>query len=347
MRRRDFLRLPAALAAPRVRAEADYPQVRQGTQLVFPRDHGAHPGYRTEWWYATGWLGDARGFQVTFFRHRPGIAEENPSRFAATQLLFAHVAVSDPDQGRLLSEQRTARAGFGLAFAEEADTRVKIDDWLLDRRADGYHARVIAREFELQLTFVPTQAVLLQGIRGYSRKGPRAGQASFYYSWPQLRVQGSIDVRGKTTQVQGRAWLDHEWSSEALAPEAVGWDWAGINGEDGSALMAFRIRSRTGETYWAGGSFRSAEGRLMSLRPGEVAFQPLGEWRSPRTGTTYPLPVRLRAGTRELDLAPLMPDQEVDARTSTGNIYWEGAVSAKGYGRGYLELTGYGAPLKL
>lgn len=347
MRRRDFLFLPAALAAPRARAEVDYPQVRERTPLVFPRDHGAHPAYRTEWWYVTGWLGEARGFQITFFRHRPGVAEHNPSRFAATQLLFAHAALSDPGEGKLLSEQRASRAGFGLAFAEEADTRVKIDDWILERQDEGYRAAIRARAFQLALDFAPTQPLLLEGEAGYSRKGPRPEQASYYYSWPQLRVRGTLQIRGTSAQAQGIAWLDHEWSSEALAPQAAGWDWAGINGDDGSALMAFRIRSRAGEPFWAGGSMRSAEGRLRVLQPGEVAFEPLGQWRSPRTGTLYPLPIRLRAGARELELAPLMLDQELDARASTGNIYWEGAVSAKGYGRGYLELTGYGAPLKL
>lgn len=355
MRRRQFLLLPAALAAGRALAQpVSYPSVVTGTPLFFPRDHGAHPAYRTEWWYVTGFLRDGaieQGFQITFFRHRPGVAEDNPSRFAARQLLFAHAALADVREGRLLQDQRAAREGFGLASAGERDTEVKIDDWSLVRSSQGYQATVRAREFELALQMMPTQPILLEGSNGYSRKGPRPEQASFYYSWPHLRVQGTLERDGRRHAVEGTAWLDHEWSSEALATEAAGWDWTGINADDGSALMAFRIRSGSGGVYWAGGSFRSADGRLTVFQPGEVAFEPLGRWRSSRTGTEYPIPMNLRAGTRNLELAPMMSDQEIDARASTGTVYWEGAVTANAggrrFGRGYLELTGYWRPLKL
>jgi predicted secreted hydrolase len=286
---------------------------------------------------------------VTFFRSRPQVAEGNPSRFAAVQLLFAHAALSG--SGKLFSDQRAAREGFGLAYAREHDTDVRIDDWTLERASDGYRASIGAREFVLALVFTPTQNILLQGSGGYSRKGPRPEQASFYYSWPQLAVSGTVELRGERRAVQGRAWLDHEWSSEALAAEASGWDWTGINGEDGGALMAFRIRERSGKVYWAGGSFRGADGRLAVFQPGDVAFEPLGRWRSPHTGTEYPLPMRVKAGERTLELAPAMLDQEIDARSSTGTVYWEGAVTANTprgrFGRGFLELTGYWKPLKL
>ncbi len=339
-------------------AAQDYPAVEPGRALSFPADRGSHPAYRTEWWYVTAWLKDEVdeggrefGVQVTFFRNRPRIAEDNPSAFAPKQLLFAHAALADPAHGRLRHDQRSARAGFGLAQAAQGETEVRIGDWSLARTPDGYAARIAAREFRLALNFRPTQPELPQGEAGYSRKGPLARQASRYYSVPQLEVAGTVQVEGSVRQVSGRAWLDHEWSSEILAPEAVGWDWAGINLADGGALMAFRLRDARGGTVWSGGSQRGADGRLHVLRPGEVRFEPLRRWRSPRTGAEYPVAMRVSAAGQVLELIPLMDDQELDARASTGTVYWEGAVRARrndaDMGRGYLELTGYWKPLKM
>ncbi|HSJ97167.1 MAG TPA: carotenoid 1,2-hydratase, partial [Myxococcota bacterium] len=191
-----------------------------GRALEFPRDAGAHPGHRLEWWYVTGHLDSAsgpRGFQVTFFRVRNPGAEGNPSRFAPAQLLFAHAALADPALGKLLHAQRAARALEGLAQASTADTDVRIDDWSLARRSGAYRARLAGDDFALDLALAPTQPVMLQGEAGFSRKGPEARHASHYYSEPQLRVSGSVDVRGEARAVEGVAWLDHEWSSELLA----------------------------------------------------------------------------------------------------------------------------------
>jgi predicted secreted hydrolase len=341
MRRRGFLSLPLMVWAGS--AAAQYPRVVARRALAFPRDHGAHPEYRNEWWYVTGWLDGGHGFQVTFFRNRPAIAEQLASRFAPKQLLFAHAAIADPAVGRLVHDQRAAREGFDVARAGTGDTDVKIGDWTLVRSGDRYVTRIAARDFDLALEFQPTQPVLLQGDSGFSRKGPKPEQSSYYYSRPQLAVSGSVSRKA----VKGTAWLDHEWSSEPLAPEAAGWDWVGLNGDDGSALMAFRIRGKDGRTVWAGGSERSADGKLTVFRPEDVRFEPIRTWKSPRTGVSYPVSMKVAAGTRELTLSPLMDDQEIDARSSTTTIYWEGAVKAAGFGKGYLELTGYWQPLKL
>ncbi len=335
-------------------AAQDYARVEPGLALQFPRDHGSHPLFRTEWWYLTGWVKDARGaelgLQITFFRNRPRLAESNPSAFAPRQLLFAHAALADAKTGRLLHDQRAARAGFGLAEASEERTGIVLDDWSLTQTASGYSAKVVAREFEYALDFKVTQPALLQGERGLSRKGTLAAQASYYYSQPHLAISGSITVKGEKRDVSGQAWLDHEWASEYLAPEAAGWDWIGINLADGGALMAFRMRDKQGGTLWAGGSLRSADGRVRTLPPGEMRFEPLRRWRSPRTQTEYPVALRVRAGDLEFELEPMMDDQELDSRASTGTIYWEGAVTAKIGGKrlglGYLELTGYWRPLR-
>ena len=336
-------------------AQAAYPPVGAPLSLAFPRDHGSHPAHRTEWWYVTGWTRDEagreRGVQITFFRNRPGIGESSASAFAPRELLFAHAVLADPATGRLLHDQRAARSGFGLARASDATTDVRIDDWSLVLDGATYRARVPAREFTLDLAFSATRPILAQGDGGLSRKGPRPEQASAYYSRPHLAIDGTIETRGRSIRVRGTAWLDHEWASDYLAAEAAGWDWVGLPLDDGGALMAFRIRDRAGAPYWAGGAWQDGGGRTRVFAPGEVAFRPGRRWRSPRTGIEYPVAFGLRAGPLELELEPLMDDQELDARMSVGIVYWEGAVRAKSSGRetgrGYLELTGYGSPLRL
>ena len=352
--RRRFLLGVLAVAVARP-AAGGYPLVEPGRALRFPADHGSHPDYRTEWWYITGWLKDREGHdigvQVTFFRNRPRVQEDNPSAFAPKQLLFAHAALSNPAYGRLRHDQRAAREGFGLAEAARGNTRIHIEDWSLELARGGYLARIAARDFTLDLRFAPTMPVLPEGAAGFSRKGPRPGQASYYYSWPHLAVSGRVSEAGKAVDVTGVAWLDHEWSSEYLAKEAAGWDWVGLNLAAGGALMAFRIRGKDGEDVWAGATWRGAGGDTRSFPPGDVEFQPLRRWRSPRTGAEYPIAMRITAGDLAFDLEPLMDDQELDARGSTGTVYWEGAVrvraNGKELGRGYLELTGYWSPLKL
>ncbi|QGZ37599.1 putative secreted hydrolase [Pseudoduganella flava] len=346
--------LPAWCAAPTF---APVAPLAPGEALRFPRDFGAHPQHRTEWWYATGWLttadGKALGYQVTFFRSRTGVDDANPSRFAPKQLIIGHAALSDPAQGKLLHDQRSARAGFGLAFASETDTDVKLAGWRMTRAADGrYRVTIPAADFALELVLEPTQPILLQGERGYSQKGPRPAQASYYYSKPQLRTTGTIvGAGGKRSAVTGVTWLDHEWSSQVLDPEAAGWDWVGANLDDGGALMAFRIRDKRGGKLWAHATWRDASGKITHYGPDDVTFTPRTRWRSPRTGAEYPVAMTVSTGATLWQLDPLQQDQELDSRRSTGAVYWEGAVTVsrdgRPRGRAYLELTGYVRPMKL
>jgi predicted secreted hydrolase len=332
-----------------------YPIVTPQRIFAFPADHGAHPDYRTEWWYVTGAVttqsGERLGFQITFFRTRPRVDPRNLSAFAAKQILFAHVALSDPKQGKLLHDQRAARAGFGIAQAKIGDAKVSIKDWRLERLPSGqFVAAIKSRDFSLNLMFKPTQAAILQGEGGYSRKGPDPKAASYYYSLPQMVTSGTIK-RGKAEEpVTGRAWLDREWSSSYLGGDAVGWDWTGLNFDDGSALMAFRIRKRDGSTQWAGGTLRRANGSETILKPSDISFAPVRYWRSKRTGGRYPvetiLTITLPEGKKQLRLTPIFVDQELDARSSGLPVYWEGLVNTTG-GSGYLELTGYAAPLSM
>lgn len=350
---RLLLLLWLAIAAPLHAAE--FAVVKPGVTLAFPRDQGAHPEFRTEWWYVTGWLktakGEDLGFQITFFRSKLPGDTANPSAFAPRQIIFAHAAVSDPTHGKLRHAQRIARAGFGLAGAKTGDMAVKVDSWNLERRADGRMlAHIKGDDFGLDLVLTPTQAAILQGEGGYSQKGPSPLEASHYYSLPHLQVAGTVTRDGTPMAVAGTAWLDREWSSTLLNPRAVGWDWLGLNMDDGGALTLFRVRDAKGGDIWAGGSYRDKTGRQVRLGPGDVRFLPGRRWRSPRTGATYPVEpkVRVQLAGRTLDLVitPLFDDQELDSRRGGGPVYWEGAVTVPG-GRGYLEMTGYATALKL
>jgi len=369
VRRRHLLAaLPGFAALPGLaRAQSDDDAVREGRVLRWPHDHGAHPGARNEWWYATGRLDMSRaapiGFQITFFRHRTGLATSLPGRFAPRQLLFAHAALSDIAAGRHLQAQRTQRWSgddqAADAHAARGDTDVRMGHWSLRRESLGdVPARYVARvggadaPFGLQLELVTTQPVLLQGAQGYSRKGPLPQQASHYYSLPQLRVQAALQRDGRRTALQGHAWLDHEWSDEYLPPEAVGWDWIGFNLDDGGALMAFRLRRADGSALWAGGSHRGADGHVRSFAPDELRFTPQRWWSSAASQARYPVQWSIETPAGRFTVRSLMDAQELDGRLSNGALYWEGLSDllddgGRRVGRGYLEMTGYGKRLAM
>ena len=337
--------------------------------LRFPRDHGSHPDLRTEWWYITGHAlagGRPFGFQVTFFRSRVEATQRLQSAFAARQLVFAHAALTDLQGRKLHHDQRIARAGFGIAEAAEADTDVRLRDWQL-LREDGptpgssrYTARVQAARFALDLRFDTTQPVLLQGSAGLSRKGPDAAQASYYYSQPQLAVSGHITLEGQRLPVatdgppqSRRAWLDHEWSEALMHPEAVGWDWIGMNLDSGAALTAFRLRRADGSALWAGGSWRAgADTAPRIFGADEVRFTPQRVWQSGATGARYPVEWQVETPAGRFTVQALLDDQELDSSSSTGAVYWEGLselrdAAGSAVGRGYLEMTGYAQRLRL
>lgn len=344
---RAVLALALLLAAP-VKA-ADFAPVLDGRRLIFPEDTGAHPNYRTEWWYITGWLtddfGTERGFQVTFFRVGTGIGADNPSRFAPRQLILAHAAIADPATGHLIHAERAERALEPLSGTATGRTQTWIGDWDLTLENETYRTRIDTEDFTLDLALIPAGPPVLNGRDGFSQKTPDPANASHYYSRPQLAVQGRLRFADAERPVSGRAWLDHEWSSEILPETAQGWDWIGINLHDGGSLMAFRMRQRDGSPLWAGGTFRQADGTTRLLAPEQVRFNPLRHWQSPRTGAAYPVEWEIAIDGRRFSLRPLMDDQELDGRRSTGVVYWEGASrlleDGSEIGRGYLEMTGY------
>ncbi|MGY0194440.1 lipocalin-like domain-containing protein [Leptothrix sp. BB-4] len=363
-----------------------------GQPLRFPQDFGAHPGQRIEWWYLTGWLADPaapdvplQGLQITFFRSRTDVRDDHPSAFAATQLLMAHAALGDVRGGRLVHDQRIARAGFGLAGSATGDSDIRLRDWTLRRepvpgqpaaQSSLYRIEIgrSALADRIELSARTQGPVLLQGRQGWSRKGPQPAQSSRYYSQPQLALQARLQRGGQVVERVGRAWLDHEWSDSLLDPDAVGWDWAGFNLVDGSALTVFRLRRHNRQaagaddvtagadagaeaaTLWTGGSWRDAAGRDRSFEheAGEaLRWTPLRHWTSPSTKARYPVEWRLDTPVGRYRVRALFDAQELDSRASTGTVYWEGlselldADGGRRIGLGYLEMTGYAQRLQL
>lgn len=369
MKRRDLLKagfgLPlfsqAGLALAETGPQRVYAQPNADLLPTLPRDHGAHPAFRTEWWYYTGWfespeLGEPLGVQITFFRSAPNVNVLNPSAFAPKQLLFAHAAVAMPSAEKLKHDQIIRRAGSGGALIQTTSQQVlniQMPGWQL-QTAQGaqWQCKIQTPQLTIDLRMEQTQAPWMQGQGGYSQKGPKPEQSSYYITLPHMRSSGTIRVDGKTLPVQGTFWMDHEWSSTVLAPNAQGWDWVGLHGNQGEALMAFRIRDKdpTLGPVWTHAALRDGNGSVRSFK--QVKFEVLRRWKSTRTGIEYPVSQRLELDDQTFELEPLFDDQELDARASTGTLYWEGAVrvksnNAKPWGQGYLEMTGYDRPMQL
>lgn len=326
----------------------------------FPRDHYAHEEFRTEWWYYTGHLratnGEEHGYQVTFFRSGLAEARKNPSRWAARNLYLAHFAVSDIGRKSFRYVERVSRAGVGQAGASQTEFRVWVGDW--KATGDGMRQRLVAGDgaFGVDLGLVSRKPPVIHGENGVSRKGEGRGHASHYYSLTRLATEGTLTVRGKTLEVAGQSWMDHEFGSTELSPDQVGWDWFSLQFEDGRELMLYIIRKSDGRPDpYSAGTWIGDEGRIVRLKQPDFAIDVLDRWVSPRSKGAYPMKWRLTAPTIGLDVTviPAFPDQELDTARSTQVVYWEGAVKADGTvsgrrvtAKGYVEMTGYAAPFR-
>ncbi len=327
--------------------------------LTFPADHGAHPEHRTEWWYVTGLVetpvGRRFGYQLTFFRQglNPGPPPPGASELHPRHAIAAHLAVADLAAGQLRHAQRLRRAAAGLAGFTMGDLHVWVEEWEM-RRHQGDALTLLAgdraADVSLDLRLVPTRPLVWHGDGGVSRKGPEPGNASAYLTWTRLATAGTLTVGGRTFPVTGTSWLDHEWGSTQLGADVVGWDWLGVRLADGRDLMVYRLRRADGSASpHSAGTVVHPDGSILALGADDLQLAPLSHWRSPRTGAAYPSRLRLRIPRAGLDVTvtPLLLDAEIDARPSTGVIYWEGPVALSGTvsGEGYMELTGYASSL--
>ncbi len=328
-------------------------------EFRLPEDHGPHFEYQTEWWYYTGQLAseDERryGFQLTFFRRGLSPGPPPAAGLATNQIYFAHFAVTDVAGGRHASAERVSRGAAGLAGASGRPFGVFVEDWLAEATNPGGSAvRVRARDGELvlDLELQATKPLVAHGDRGVSPKSDERGNASYYVGYTRLSARGRVGTGGNQTAVTGEAWFDHEWSTSALGPSAVGWDWFSLQLGDDSELMLFEIRRADGSREAAsGGTLVARDGRTRRLRVTDVEIAVLERWKSPHTGATYPARWRIRVPSEELELEaePLLGDQEMRASFT----YWEGAVGLSGThrgrpiaGRGYVELTGYARSMR-
>jgi predicted secreted hydrolase len=328
-------------------------------KLVFPSDFGSHPEFRNERWYLAGHAKSGErefGFQVTFFRSREDAPQGAKSKSATKQVIVAHASITDVQSKKMLHDQRTGQVGVGIVRASTADTDVQVKDWSIQHSASGYALQLIGNDkgsvFKLALALKPTQKVLLQGIDGFSQKGPEDKNASYYYSEPQLKTEGAISIGTKDFPVQGIAWVDHEWSQEPPHPEVVGVDWIGMNLFDGGALTAFRLRDANGRSFWGGGSLRAPNGRSFPFTPNAAKFSVERTWKSPVSQAVYPVEWTVRMPTEFYTVKAVIDNQELDSRASTGAMYWDGLSdlfdgAGRHIGRGYMEMTGYVKALRL
>ena len=347
----------ALLTLPQTGDGAGFARAFEPIDFAFPRDHGPHLDYQTEWWYYTGNLttayGSHVGYQLTFFRRALSpTAVERASPFATDQVYFAHFAVTDVAGGEHLSFERFSRGAAGLAGARGEPFGVWLEDWraeALDEAGNVVHLVAAQEGLALDLTLRADKPIVAHGEDGLSPKSETPGNASYYLSFTRMNTEGTVRLGGEAVSVTGESWFDHEWSTSALGAGAIGWDWFSLQLDDGQELMYFQIRREDGSLEPAsGGTLVAPDGNTRRLAVAEVQIEVLDTWRSPHEGSGAEYPARWRivipsAGI-ELIAEPWLADQEM--RVSF--VYWEGAVRLTGTssggavaGNGFIELTGY------
>jgi predicted secreted hydrolase len=332
----------------------------EGYHYAFPRDHGAHEEFRTEWWYYTGQVttkdGRPFGYELTFFRR--GMPQNQvrtlPSQWAVTQLYLAHFAVSDLSKGHFHYAEKISRAGLGKAGAARDRLHVWIDQWSAESPTTAPGTQTLHAtdsDLALQLTVSPEKPLVVHGTQGISRKGAAAGQASHYYSFTRLATTGTLSIGTERFDVTGSSWMDHEFGSADLDKDLVGWDWFSLQLDDQRELMLYRLRRADGSADpVSSGTIIDRDGLGHHLSIGDFTLEPTSYWTSQTSHARYPQRWRLTIPSRQLslELVPLMAEQELSTTRSTQVTYWEGAIAATGtaqgqpiHGQGYMELTGY------
>jgi predicted secreted hydrolase len=354
-----FLATVIFIAVPGARA-GDFKPVRPGRVFQFPRDHGAHPEFKTEWWYYTGSLKSTTeetfGYQLTFFRvglKRPD--HKGRSAWQADTVYFAHLAVTDPQRGVFAFREKAERGAMGLAGAKEGRLDVWIDDWRLWALGEDHHLKAQKDGIGLDLVLTPLKPPVLHGEGGYSRKAAATEVASYYYSITRLATRGKLVVGGRTLEVTGTSWFDREFSSSQLAPNQKGWDWFSLQLADGTDLMLYVMRLKDGTIDPASsGTLVDPEGQARHLTLADFTIKSTGTWRSPHSQATYPAgwQISLPQEGYNLKIKPTLADQELHTGGSSPIIYWEGQASIQGThdqqpvtGQGYVELIGYAGSL--
>src|SRR5690348_1665050 len=346
-----------ALPAPAQNGQAFQPAL-PGYKYEFPRDYFDHPDYQTEWWYYTGNVktpdGRRFGFELTFFRQGITRSEKKTGAWDVRDVYMAHLALSDLDGERFYRQERINRAGPGIAGANEYTGRIWNGNWSVQWKGDTQDLRAFSEQFALDLQLNSAKPPVINGKNGVSQKAEGPGRASHYISLTRLNAAGKIVLRGKEFFVKGLAWMDHEFFTQQLEANQAGWDWAGIQLENKTELMLFRIRRKDGSIDpYSAGTFVDAQGGAQQLEQKDFEMEPDGRiWTSPATEAKYPTQWKIRVPKLglQLELTTDLREQEMTGDASISPSYWEGAVKARGtleekpiQGAGYLEMTGYAA----
>ncbi len=340
-----------------------FKQAVPGYKWAFPRDHAAHPGFQTEWWYYTGHLrtsdGRTFGYQLTFFRHRldSGGLSLNPSKWFADHLYMAHMAITDEHNRRFVYGEKRNRAALGLAGASTKRYHVWNEDWVAERLGSVHYLQGAIPGYKLRLVLTPLKPPVLHGEHGLSRKGAGKGHASYYYSYTRLKTEGVLETDEGDFEVAGLSWMDHEFGSTQLKEYQVGWDWFSVQLDNNSELMLYHIRHRDGSIDpYSSGTLVRPDGSTLHLRREDFQIQAHDRWRSPKSGAVYPQrwTIRIPKIDLNLHLEPVLANQELITDSSTLVTYWEGRVRIRGRmqgkevrGMGYVEMTGYAHPVSL
>lgn len=330
-----------------------------GYEYAFPRDHGTHDEYKTEWWYYTGQLssddGHRYGFELTFFR--VGVEASGEQRAAGRwdlhNLSLAHFAITDVDGRAFRFYEKFNRSSPFTANAATGTLDVFNEGWRAMTLPDGSWRLVAASGRDaIDLVLTSRKPPAIHGENGISVKAQGAGYASHYYSLTRLEVRGTVNSK----RCRGLAWMDHEFGSAQLRENQQGWDWFSIQLDNDAELMLYQIRRTDGTPdVTSSGSLITSDGDVIHLRRADMQITPASSWQSPRSGAKYPMGWRVAVPKFGIDLTlqPLLRDQELMTSGSTRVTYWEGAVDASGSfrnagvrGHGYVEMTGYDRAFK-
>jgi predicted secreted hydrolase len=333
-----------------------------GRRLTFPADHYSHPDFKTEWWYYTGHLetesGKRYGYQVTFFRFgvrdRQNETQEQP---LFSELYMAHFALSDIAAKKFTYRERINR-GYGERAGAATDRYlVWNEDWKVEGDARNYSIEMKDRGTQLRLALKSQKPPVLHGKNGLSQKGEGEGRASYYYSLTRMQTEGELTIDGKKEKVRGLTWMDHEFGSNQLREDQVGWDWFSIQLDNDTEVMLYLIRRKDGSPDpYSSGTLVNGNGTTKHLALKDFRVEVLNRWKSPKSSATYPMKwkVTIPSEEVELEINPAFPDQELITNRSTRVTYWEGAARINGTvrkqpvsGLGYVEMTGYAGKLRI
>lgn len=336
----------------------EWRQAEGPRQWSFPRDHGSHSEYRTEWWYFTGNLADAAGkkygYQLTFFRYGLTGRPRNPGNpWSVRDIYLAHFAITDASDNSFHYTDRASRKGPGLAGAAERKMDVTLLGWSAIMEKNTIRLKASFEGMELKLDLIPAKPAVLHGRGGLSKKGPLPGQASYYYSFTDLKTTGYLKRPGmkEAVGVSGTSWFDQEFGSNQLTGDQAGWDWFALHLGDGRDLMIYKLRKKDlSVEKESSGTLVEPGGTSRQISLSDIQIDVLGHWKSQKTKGKYPAGWRIRIPSARIDVTvkPLIPDQELANTVSAGITYWEGAVGGTGTSKGksvktegYVELTGY------